>query len=132
MIKLYTDAATMNLSGKSAAGILIIKNGKQQQIKLPLESKDNHLAEFEACKLGFELVYNQYTDETSQEIICYYTDSKIVYQSLEKNYAKHYQAQVDAIKKYQISYQLVINNWISDKKNEGAHKLAQQALHKFY
>lgn len=129
MIKLYTDAATMNISGKSAAGILIIIDGKQHQIKAPLEATDNHSAEFEACILGFKLL-DQY--RSSKEIVCYYTDSKIVYQSLEKNYAKHYQPQVDAIKLSQAKYQIVINNWIPDKKNEGAHKLAQQALHKFY
>lgn len=81
MIKLYTDAATMNISGKSAAGILIIIDGKQHQIKAPLEATDNHSAEFEACSLGFKLL-DQY--RSSKEIVCYYTDSKIVYQSLEK------------------------------------------------
>ena len=47
MIKLYTDAAFKN--GKSAAGILIVKNGQQFQQKFALNEKDNHAAEFAAA-----------------------------------------------------------------------------------
>lgn len=54
MIKLYTDAAFKN--GKSAAGILIVKNGQQFQQKFALNEKDNHAAEFAAAAKGFEQI----------------------------------------------------------------------------
>ncbi|TPR40255.1 ribonuclease HI family protein [Apilactobacillus micheneri] len=129
MFKLYTDAATMNKSGDSSGGILIIHDKNQRQIKTKLNAKNNHSAEFEACLIGFKKIKEI---AKQSETIIYYTDSKIVYESLEKRYAKHYQPQLDKILLLQDSFSLVINNWISDKKNEGAHNLAQQALHSFY
>lgn len=129
MIKLYTDAATNNNSGNSGGGILIVHNGQQSQIKVKLQARDNHHAEFEACLKGFELIE---TMVGTDEIIVYYTDSKIVYESLNKQYAKHYQSAVDAILQLQHRYPIVINNWLADVKNEGAHHLANQALHSFY
>ena len=56
MFKLYTDAATMNNSGNSSCGILIVHDSEQYQEKLKLTSKDNHEAEFEACLLGFKAI----------------------------------------------------------------------------
>ncbi|ALJ31923.1 ribonuclease HI [Apilactobacillus kunkeei] len=129
MFKLYTDAATMNNSGNSSCGILIVHDSEQYQEKLKLTSKDNHEAEFEACLLGFKAI-SPLTNKDS--IIVYYTDSKIVHESLEKQYAKHYQEYVDQILEEQSKYSMVINNWIPDTKNEGAHNLATQALHLFY
>lgn len=129
MFKLYTDAATMNNSGNSSCGILIVHDSEQYQEKLKLNSKDNHEAEFEACLLGFKAI-SPLTNKDS--IIVYYTDSKIVHESLEKQYAKHYQEYVDHILEEQSKYSMVINNWIPDTKNEGAHNLATQALHLFY
>lgn len=129
MFKLYTDAATMNNSGNSSCGILIVHDSEQYQKKLKLTSKDNHKAEFEACLLGFKAI-SPLTNKDS--IIVYYTDSKIVHESLEKQYAKHYQEYVDQILAEQAKYNMVINNWIPDTKNEGAHNLATQALHLFY
>lgn len=129
MFKLYTDAATMNNSGNSSCGILIVHDSEQYQEKLKLNSKDNHEAEFEACLLGFKAI-SPLTNKDS--IIVYYTDSKIVHESLEKQYAKHYQEYVDYILEEQSKYSMVINNWIPDTKNEGAHNLATQALHLFY
>lgn len=54
MIKLYTDAAFKN--GKSAAGILIVKNGQQFQQKFALNEKDNHAAELAVAAKGFEQI----------------------------------------------------------------------------
>ncbi|CAI2663728.1 Putative ribonuclease H [Apilactobacillus apinorum] len=129
MFKLYTDAATMNNSGNSSCGILIVHENQQYQYKLKLESKNNHEAEFEACLLGFKQLEKLIK---SDDIVVYYTDSKIVHESLEKQYAKHFQDYVDKILNEQSKYSLVINNWIEDTKNEGAHNLATQALHLFY
>ena len=63
MIKLYTDAAFKN--GKSAAGILIVKNGQQFQQKFALNEKDNHAAEFAAAAKEFEQALQQILSGTA-------------------------------------------------------------------
>ncbi|WP_317619370.1 reverse transcriptase-like protein [Apilactobacillus apisilvae] len=113
MFKLYTDAATMNKSGNSSAGILIVHDKQQIQKKFKLNSNDNHSAEFEACLLGFKEIIKLAQNDTN---VLYFTDSKIVYESLEKRYAKHYQNFLDCILEIQDDFSLVINNWIPDKK----------------
>ncbi|WP_268913075.1 ribonuclease HI family protein [Lentilactobacillus sp. SPB1-3] len=125
MIKLYTDAAVNRKYQKSAAGILIIKNSKQIQLSKPLSTTDNHEAEFQAALLGFQ----QISQTNESEIIFFYTDSKIVAEAIDKQYAKHYQTYVDQIIEIQSTIGTVITEWIPDKENKGAHNLALQALH---
>ena len=118
MIKLYTDAAFKN--GKSAAGILIVKNGQQFQQKFALNEKDNHAAK------GFEQIKKIAQED---EAIFFYTDSKIVFDSLSKHYSKSYQEQLARLEETIRPFSLMIPNQISDKENRGAHELALQALH---
>ena len=120
MIKLYTDAAFKN--GKSAAGILIVKNGQQ----FALNEKDNHAAEFAAAAKGFEQI-KKIAQEN--EAIFFYTDSKIVFDSLSKHYSKSSQQQLTRLEETIRPFSLMIPNQISDKENRGAHELALQALH---
>ncbi|MEJ6400618.1 ribonuclease HI family protein [Nicoliella lavandulae] len=136
MYKLYTDAATLNhhdaKHDKSAGGILIINSGKQKQLKVQLSAHDNHTAEFQTCIQGLmNLIEIIPATERSQTMVFYYTDSKIVADSLEKQYAKHYQPLVDEILALESQFQTVINQWIPESQNNGAHQLAQQALHQF-
>ncbi|MGP4117791.1 reverse transcriptase-like protein [Levilactobacillus zymae] len=102
LYSLYTDAATQPQSGLSAGGILLIHNHQQVQHGVAL---------------------------TATTTVLFYTDSQIVSQSLEKRYAKHYQAQVDALLAAQQPFQLVLTQWVPEKQNMGAHTLANQALH---
>ena len=124
MIKLYTDAAFKN--GKSAAGILIVKDGRQIQQKFALNEKDNHAAEFAAAARGFEQIKKIARED---EAIFFYTDSKIVFDSLNKHYSKSYQEQLNSLEEIVRTFSLMIPNQISDKENRGAHELALQALH---
>ena len=123
MIKLYTDAAFKN--GKSAAGILIVKNGQQFQQKFALNEKDNHAAEFAAAAKGFEQI-KKIAQEN--EAIFFYTDSKIVFDSLSKHYSKSYQEQLARLEETIRPFSLMIPNQISDKENRGAHELALQEI----
>lgn len=126
MIKLYTDAATKGNPGPSGAGILLIKDGQQIQLKHYLGIMDNHTAEFAAVKYAFTILNNYVT---ANETIFFFTDSKIVDQSLQANYAKHHQTIVTEINNLQDQYGLVISQWLPEKANLGAHNLALQALH---
>ncbi|MHA8111111.1 ribonuclease HI family protein [Lactobacillaceae bacterium Melli_B4] len=133
MYKLYTDAATSHRANdKSAGGVLIISQGQQYQFKAPLTARDNHTAEFQICIIGFkELLKIIPHDELKNTIVSFYTDSKIVADSLNKQYAKHYQPLVDEITHLEADFQLVMNQWVPESQNMGAHELAQQALHYF-
>ncbi|MCH5461430.1 ribonuclease HI family protein [Lactobacillus sp. LC28-10] len=129
MYTLYTDAATNNVTNHSAAGILIVHNGVQQQLRAGLPDSDNHLAEFHAALAGFDALL-QLVNGTAQSLtVQYFTDSKIVADSVEKRYAKHYQELVDQLLAKQAQFNLVITQWVPEKQNQGAHHLAQQALH---
>ncbi|MHA8138615.1 ribonuclease HI family protein [Lactobacillaceae bacterium Scapto_B20] len=133
MYKLYTDAATSHQDNdKSAGGVLILNQGKQNQFKYPLTAHDNHTAEFQICIIGFrELLKLVPQNDLEKTIVSFYTDSKIVADSLNKQYAKHYQPLVDEIIQLENNFQLVMNQWVPESHNMGAHQLAQQALHYF-
>lgn len=123
MIKLYTDAAFKD--GHSAAGILIVQNQKQSQLKSKLSAFDNHQAEFLAAILGFEKLKPL---AHAEEAIFFYTDSKILYDSLLKNYSKSYAPSLNQLNILIYQFDSVFINWIPDKENKGAHTLALQAL----
>ncbi|GAY72992.1 ribonuclease HI family protein [Lentilactobacillus kosonis] len=125
MIKLYTDAAVNQKYQKSAAGILILQNSDQIQLTKPLTTTDNHEAEFQAALIG----HQQIKPVNSEELIFFYTDSKIVAEAINKQYAKHYQLYVDQLLELEAKLGTVITEWIPDRENKGAHNLALQALH---
>lgn len=129
MYTLYTDAATNNDTQHSAAGILIVHAGKQQQLHASLPDSDNHYAEFHAALAGFDALLKLVNGAAKTVTVQYFTDSKIVAESVEKRYAKHYQALVDQLLAKQAEFNLVITQWLPEKQNQGAHNLAQQALH---
>lgn len=124
MYTLYTDAATQPQTGLSAGGILIIHDHQQTQVKTPLQATTNHQAEFETARIGFERLLAVVTDP-AQATVLFYTDSQLVSDSL----AKHYQSLVDALLQAQAPFQLVLTQWVPEKQNQGAHTLANQALH---
>ncbi|KRL01538.1 ribonuclease HI family protein [Liquorilactobacillus capillatus] len=129
MIKLYTDAATRGNPGPSSAGVLIVSSDGQQQLSFKLPPSSNHRAEFHAAIKGFETLLTYYA---TSETIFFHSDSKIVITSLEKNYSKSYAQELAALVSLQKRYRLVINRWIPEKQNKGAHNLAAQGLRQFY
>lgn len=128
MFSLYTDAATDNATSASAAGILILHAGDQLQLKKRLPDGDNHESEFRAAIAGFQALQDQ-TEKPSDTTVLFYTDSKIVADSVAKSYAKHYQDLLDDLMTIQSQFSLVITKWVPEKQNQGAHNLALQALH---
>lgn len=127
MIKLYTDAAVNQHTGHTAIGLLIVHNGKQLQLNKVIEPTNNHEAEFIAAIDGFKKLIALKIDPS--EIIFFNTDSKIVADSLNKQYAKHFENYVDELLDLQGKFDTVVNTWIPDSQNMGAHTLAIQALH---
>jgi ribonuclease HI len=125
MIKLNTDAATLGNPGPAGVGILIVANGQQDQTHLSLPVMSNHEAEFAAAIAGFKRLQVL----NLQGFVSFASDSKLVIQSLDKRYAKHYQAQVDELLTLIDSFDQVIWQWVPERENRGAHMLAQQGLH---
>lgn len=127
MIKLYTDAATHGHVGKTGLGILIVNNHQQQIVQDVLPSATNHEGEFAAAITGFRYLVENYDPS---ETILYYTDSRLVCDALGKKYSKNYETQYQTLAELVDYFQLVITYWVPEKENQGAHNLANQALHK--
>lgn len=128
MIKIYTDASTKENPGPSGVGILIIENGHQTQLSVPL-TKDytNHQAEFIAQIIALDYIKKHFNNLGT---IFLYSDSKIAVQSIEKRYAKEFQSYVDQLIPYFDENPLLFIKWIPEKQNKGADNLARQALQK--
>lgn len=114
MLKIYTDAATNQKNHTFAAGILIVKNQQQTQLKYDISATDNHEAEFIAAIHGFNYLIENFPDE---DLVFFYSDSKILIDSLEKQYSKSYSQTLADLLALQENFPIVINNWISDKEN---------------
>lgn len=124
MVKLYTDAATNDT--KSAAGILVISDKQQYQLKQKITASNNNEAEFEAAILGFKYLVENFP---TTENVFFYSDSKLVIDSIEKRYSKSFSKKLTELLALRDNFSLIFDQWIPDKQNSGAHSLALQALH---
>ncbi|MCH4172515.1 MAG: ribonuclease HI family protein [Lactobacillus sp.] len=128
MIHLNTDAAVRGNPGPAAAGLLLIKDHQQIQKTTYLGEMDNHQAEFQAAIWAFEyLIAQQYTDE----IVSFQADSKLLIDSLNKRYAKHFTKTLAQLLDLQAKFPMVLNQWVPESQNKGAHNLATTALQKY-
>lgn len=127
LIKIYSDAATRGNPGPSGAGLIIIHDGIQIQKHHYLGIYTNHESEFLAAIWAFQEVASI---ASSQDTIMFYTDSRLVSDSIGKNYTHHYPNLLNQLNDLITTYHIVLTNWIPDKQNMGAHRLALQALPK--
>lgn len=130
MIRIYTDAAVKGNPGPVGIGIVIVRTNEQTQLSIPLnDTLDNHQAEFQAVIHGLKwLIQKKWTNELT---FCY-TDSQIVAQSIEKEYAKdiYFQNSVNEILSLMRNFSYISIEWIPESENKGADNLAKQALSK--
>lgn len=125
MLKLYTDGATKGNPGPAGIGILVSGLPHQIQKHAALPVMSNHEAEFAAAIAGFELLIQAGLNTTP---VAFYSDSKLVIQAIEKQYAKHYPDLAGRLLTLIGQFPLVLPNWLPDRANRGAHMLAQQGL----
>ncbi|WP_367341604.1 ribonuclease HI family protein [Limosilactobacillus sp.] len=126
MIKMFTDAATKGNPGPTGLGILIIRDGQQEQLTSQLPCASNHQGEFAAAQFGFDyLVKHHFNNEP----ILFYTDSRLLSDSIGKAYSKHYQEQLSQLLNSIDQLGTVVTQWVPESQNHGAHHLANQALH---
>lgn len=123
------DGAATGKEGYAAIGILIVEDGRQTQIGLPLEEQmDNHRAEFEALLYG--LRHLKAHKKQDQLVFCY-TDSKLVAESIRKKYTKKAELKLlleEALQELAVFSNLYLK-WIPERENRGADNLARNALH---
>ena len=130
MTRIFTDAAVKGNPGPVGIGIVIIRNNEQTQLSFPLDQQlDNHQAEFQAVILGMKwLIKNNWTDQLT---FCY-SDSQIVAQSIQKEYAKdiYFQKSINEILDLMKHFPYFSVEWLPESENKGADNLARQALQK--
>lgn len=126
MIKIYTDAATKNNPGPTGLGVLILVNHQQIQLTDHVPSASNHTGEFLAAQLGFRYLVNHFA---ADEVVLFYTDSRLLSDAVGKNHAKHYAELLNQLLALMNHFTTVITQWVPEAENHGAHHLANQALH---
>lgn len=126
MIKIYTDAATKNNPGPTGLGALILVNHQQIQLTNHVPKASNHTGEFLAAQLGFSYLVHHFSPN---EVIMFYTDSRLLSDAVGKNYSKHYGDRLADLTSLMNHFTTVVTQWIPEAQNHGAHHLANQALH---
>ena len=129
MIKAYIDAATKGNPGPSGGGIMLTGDNRYVQLAFPLPHLTNHQAEFASfCFLLDYLLDQQWQAET----IMVSTDSKILAQTIDKDYTNNpaFQPYLATIQEKLAAFSLLIVQWIPESKNKGADNLARQGLQK--
>ena len=85
MLKVYIDASTKGNPGPSGGGILIVYQGKQEQLSIPLSVGTNHQAEFEVFLKTLEFLKNK---GLQNETIFCFSDSKTLVSTVDKTQRK--------------------------------------------
>ncbi|WP_377908348.1 reverse transcriptase-like protein [Bacillus daqingensis] len=125
MAEVYIDAATAGNPGPSGAGIYIKAGKEHYRYAVPLPVMSNHEAEFHACLEAIKRC-----TELDVSILSIRSDSKILVDSLEKNYAKNpsFNSLLKAIDASSKQFDHVFVKWIPSSKNGEADALARKAL----
>lgn len=124
MIKLYTDAGLNTNLNLAAISYVIKYDEKTITYAEPQTAKDNHYLEFEALNKALDKVI----ELGLNDIIFVHSDSKILIDSINKKYSKHYQDILDEILKKLERFSMYFVKHIPDKNNNFAHTLVHQEL----
>lgn len=131
MLKLFVDAAFQPKNKSAGIGIIIQgDNSERNEFKYFIaEVNDNHEAEFIALWLGLNKIDS---DAYDSQFIVMYSDSQIVVDSVEKEYAKkeiylHWLTKI--LKQLNKSKGYFINH-SNERMNSGVDALAKQALNR--
>lgn len=126
MVTVQTDGATDVKTSLSGAGIYIRENGEFFSYKIPLGKMSNHEAEFHAVIHGLKICNEQFP----REILAFQTDSQIVVDSVEKNYARNdtFQQLLTEINTLSEKHPHFFIKWIPSNQNNRADLLAKQAI----
>lgn len=129
MIKSYIDASTKGNPGPSGGGIILLGDGIYEQESFALSELTNHQAEFAVFNYLLDDLYQR---QLYNQTILVYTDSQILAQTVQKNYAKNsdFKKFLAEIQEKLTNFPLLLIEWIPEAKNKGADHLARQGLQK--
>ncbi|MEH6939925.1 reverse transcriptase-like protein [Bacillus sp. JJ664] len=125
MIEVYIDGASKGNPGPSGAGVFIKGIKEPVFLSVPLESMSNHEAEFHALLIALE-----YCVKNDLTMVSFRTDSKIVEQSIDKEYSKN-EIFIPLLEKSLLlinQLDLFFIKWIPSNLNKVADELARKAI----
>jgi len=125
MIEVYIDGASKGNPGPSGAGVFIKGIKEPVFLSIPLESMSNHEAEFHALLIALE-----YCVKNDLSMVSFRTDSKIVEQSIDKEYSKN-EIFIPLLEKSLLlinQLDLFFIKWIPSNLNKVADELARKAI----
>lgn len=125
LIEVYIDGASTGNPGLAGAGIFIKAHGKVDHFSFPLGEMTSHEAEFWALIKALEIC-----SERGYSVVSFRTDSKIVEDTVEKQYAKRepFKSLMDKAQSYISNFDLFFIKWIPSKNNVTADQLAKKAI----
>lgn len=125
MIEVYIDGASKGNPGPSGAGVFIKGIKEPVFLSIPLEAMSNHEAEFHALLIALE-----YCVKNDLTMVSFRTDSKIVEQSIDKEYSKN-EIFIPLLEKSLLlinQLDLFFIKWIPSNLNKVADELARKAI----
>ncbi|MGM8213265.1 ribonuclease HI family protein [Virgibacillus sp. W0430] len=126
MIIVYTDGASNGNPGTSGAGIYMKHNDTFKSYHIPLGVMTNHEAEFNAVIHALSICQRSFPNE----ILSFRTDSKIVVDTIEKDYTRNemFIPLLNKIREKASAFPYFFIKWIPEKQNFHADRLARQAI----
>ena len=128
LIEVYTDGAASGNPGPSGVGIIIKADNKFDEFSYSLGNLSNHEAEFVAVIKALEICKKRYPDE----ILSFRTDSKVVVDTIEKNFTKNksFLPLLERIQALTNDFPLFFIKWIPEKQNYNADRLARLEIYR--
>lgn len=129
MIEVYIDGASAGNPGPSGAGIFIKGNGKAEKFSIPLGIMSNHEAEYHAFIKALEVCLEK---GYSHSVVSFRTDSELVNNAVEKEFAKNklYAPLLEQALQLSRQFDLFFMKWIPSIENKSADELARLAIRK--
>jgi ribonuclease HI len=125
MIEVYIDGATAGNPGISGAGVFIKGHGSAEQYSIPLGNMSNHEAEYHALLHALRICIEQ-----SYKVVSFRTDSQLVEQAVEKQFAKNkaFAPLLEEALQMIETFDLFFIKWIPSSQNSVADALARKAI----
>lgn len=126
MIEVFTDGASYGNPGPSGAGVYIKHEQQHYRYSFFLGDFSNHVAEFQAVIKALMIC----KDKFPTDILSFRSDSRIVVDTIEKNYSKNklFIPLLHQISEHASDFPHFFIKWIPEKQNRQADKLARQAI----
>ena len=129
MTQVFIDAATRQSPLQSACGIVIKHDMSIIEHGEYLGEIDNHHAEWQSLIIALKVC-----QEHKFTSLLIKTDSKIVADSIQKNYVKNqeYKQYLSAFHELENAFELLIIDWIPRNMNKHADTIARRTLNQIH